>query len=259
MLNKIKELYAYREMIASMIRRDLRGKYKASTLGFLWTFLYPLMQLCIYTIVFSIIMRAGIKDFYIYLFVGLVPWNFFSAAVAGGASCVISQGNLVKKIYFPRIVLPIAHVTSAFVNMLLVFIVIFAVLGISGFGFNPLALCYLPLVLLIEYVLCLGICMITSALTVQFRDMEYLLNIFMMAMMYLTPIMYTVEMVPERFRKLFVLNPMSAIIEVYHQILYEKMVPEVSILSSAILTGIVCLVIGMIVFETLQKRFVEEL
>lgn len=259
MLNKIKELYTYREMIASMIRRDLRGKYKASTLGFLWTFLFPIMQLLIYTMVFSVIMRAGIEKFYLYLFVGLVPWNFFSASVSGGASCVVGQENLIKKIYFPRIVLPISYVTSAFVNMLLIFIVIFAVLGISGWGVNPVALCYLPLIFLVEYILALGICMITSALTVQFRDLEYLLNIVMMALIYLTPIMYTLDMIPERLRKVFLLNPMTSIIEAYHEILYYKMVPQISTLVSVLVWGISCLILGYIVFEKLQKRFVEEL
>lgn len=259
MIDRIKELYAYREMIVSMVHRDLRGKYKASTLGFLWTFLYPLMQLVIYTVVFSIIMRAGIEKFYLYLFVGLVPWNFFSSAVSGGASCVLSQGNLVKKIYFPRIILPISHVTSTFVNMLLVFVVIFAVLGISGVGFSGAALCFLPLIMIIEYILALGLCMITSALTVQFRDVEYLLSIVMMALMYMTPIMYTVDMVPEKLRILFLINPMYAIIEAYHQILYFKTIPQLSTLTSAIIWGIGSLVIGIIVFEKLQRKFVEEL
>ena len=220
MITRIKELYAYREMIASIIRRDLRGKYKASALGFLWTFLNPLLQLFVYTLVFSVIMRSGIEKFYIYLFIGLVPWNFFSSSVSGGAGCVVSQENLIKKIYFPRLILPISHVTCALVNMLLVFVVMFAVLGLSGHGVNLVALLYLPLIFFVEYVLALGLCMLSSALTVYFRDLEYLLNIFMMALMYMTPIMYTIDMVPESLRFIYHLNPMTAIIEAYHEILY---------------------------------------
>lgn len=259
MISKIKELYTYREMIASLIRRDLRGKYKASVLGFLWTFLNPILQLIVYTFVFSVIMRAGIENFYIYLFIGLVPWSFFSSSVAGGAYAVVSQENLIKKIYFPRLVLPISYVTSAFVNMLLVFIVIFAVLFLSGHGISLMAVCYLPLIFLVEYILALGLCMLTSALTVYFRDLEYLLNIAMMAMMYLTPVMYTLEMVPENLRFLYYLNPMTAIIEAFHEILYYKMIPQVSTLTNAIIGGVICLVIGILVFEKMQKKFVEEL
>lgn len=259
MITRIKELYAYREMIASIIRRDLRGKYKASVLGFLWTFLNPLLQLFVYTLVFSVIMRSGIEKFYIYLFIGLVPWNFFSSSVSGGAGCVVSQENLIKKIYFPRLILPISHVTCALVNMLLVFVVIFAVLGLSGHGVNPVALLYLPLIFLVEYVLALGLCMLSSALTVYFRDLEYLLNIFMMALMYMTPIMYTIDMVPESLRFIYHLNPMTAIIEAYHEILYFKMVPQVSTLSSAAFWGATGLIVGTVLFEKMQKKFVEEL
>lgn len=259
MIGKIKEIYDYREMIVSMIHRDLRGRYKASVLGFLWTFLNPLFQLFVYTMVFSVIMRANIEDFYIYLFIGLVPWNFFNASLAGGASCVVAQENLIKKIYFPRLVLPITYVTSAFVNMLLTFIIIFVVLIFSGHGINFLAICFLPVIFLIEYVFALGMCMLTSALTVYFRDMEYILNIFAMAWMYLSPIMYTTEMVPEDLRPIFKLNPMTAIIEAYHEILYYKMIPQISTLGSAIVWGIVFLFLGIWIFEKLQKKFVEEL
>ena len=125
MVARLQEIYNYREMIFSLIKRELRGRYKASVLGFLWTFLNPLFQMIVYTIVFSFIMRSGIENFAIFLFVGLIPWNFFSTSVASGASCVVSQENLIKKIYFPRIVLPVSYVTSMFINMLFTFIVIF--------------------------------------------------------------------------------------------------------------------------------------
>ena len=122
-MNTLKELYAYREMIFSLIRRDLKGRYKGSALGFLWTFINPLMQLGVYTLVFSVIMRNGIKDYYLFLFVALIPWIFFSTSLSGGSSCIWAQQDMVKKIYFPREVLPIAFVTSQFVNMLLSFLV----------------------------------------------------------------------------------------------------------------------------------------
>ena len=108
----IKELYAYREMIFSLVRRDLKGRYKGSALGFLWTFLNPLFQLCVFTVVFSVIMRNDIEDFYLFLFVALIPWIFFSTCLSGGASCILSQQDMVKKIYFPREVLPVAANSS---------------------------------------------------------------------------------------------------------------------------------------------------
>ena len=124
-MNLLRELYAYREMINSLVKKDLRGRYKGSILGFLWTFINPLMQLAVYTIVFSVIMRAGIDKFYIFLFVALVPWIFFSSAITGGSMSILNQNDMVKKIYFPRQILPIAYVTSSFVNMMFCFVIIF--------------------------------------------------------------------------------------------------------------------------------------
>ena len=258
MFNRIHEIYDYREMIASLIKRELRGKYKASVLGFLWTFINPLMQMVVYTIVFSVILQSGIENFPIFLFVSLIPWNFFNISVTSGSTCVVNQENLVKKIYFPRIVLPISYVTSRLINMLLTFVVIFAVLVISKYGINIHAVCVLPLVILIEYILALGLCMLTSALAVYFRDLEYILGIITMAWMYLTPILYTVDMVPEKFRTLFRLNPMTPVILGYQQILYYKQVPNVETLLQAAAVGIIGLVVGYVVFEKVQK-FAEEL
>ena len=258
-MNTLKELYEYREMIVSLIRRELRGKYKASVLGFLWTFLNPLFQLSIYTVVFSIILSSNIEDFYLYLFVGLVPWNFFSASVAGGAGCVVSQENLIKKIYFPRMVLPIACVSSAFINMLLTSIITFAFILFSGKGFNVQALLWFPVIALIQYIFTLGICKLSSALTVFFRDLEYFLSIIMMAWMYLTPIMYKIDMVPENLRYLFNINPMTSIISAYQDILYYKRVPNLQTLITASVIGTAFLLLGSVVFNKLQKKFVEEL
>lgn len=165
-MQTIKELYNYREMIFSLVKRDLRGRYKGSALGFLWTFLNPLLQLGVYTVVFSLIMRSDIDKYYLHLFVALIPWLFFGTCLSGGASCIWSQQNMVKKIYFPREVIPLSYTISQFVNMLLSFIVIFVVLFISGHGINVKAISYLPLIMIIEFLLAMGITFIVSAVTV---------------------------------------------------------------------------------------------
>lgn len=258
-MSVLKEIYEYRQMIFSLVKKDLRGRYKASVLGFLWTFINPLLQLVVYTVVFSVILRAGIEKFYIYLFVALVPWIFFSASLTSGSVSVVASKDMVQKIYFPREVLPISYVTSAFVNMLFCFIVIFAVLIISGTGINPVALLYLPVIMLVEYILALGGALLTSALTVYFRDLEYILGIVTMAWMYMTPIMYPIEMVPEELLPIFNLNPMTPIIVAYRDILYYKQIPQLSTLAQGTVLGIIILIVGFVVFRKLQRGFAEEL
>lgn len=258
-MNTIKELYAYRQMIISMVRRDLRGRYQASALGFLWTFINPLLQLIVYTIVFSIIMRMGIENFYMFLFVALVPWIFFNSALVTGATSIIINDDMVKKIYFPRMVLPLSYVTSCFINMLLSFVIIFAVIIVTGFGINLVALLYLPIVMAIEYVLALGIALITSSCTVYLRDLEHILSIVSMAWMYGTPIVYPITMVPDKYLFIYNLNPMAPVVTAYRDILYYKKIPQMSTLITAVVMGVIFLLIGFVVFGRLQRNFVEEM
>lgn len=258
-MSALKELWAYRQMVYSLVKKDIRGRYKGSVLGFLWTFINPLLQLVVYTIVFSIIMKNGIEKYYIHLFVVLVPWIFFSTSVTSGSSSVLASKDMVKKIYFPREVMPIACVTGNFVNMLLSFVVIFGVLIFTGWGINFLAVLCLPLIMIVEYILALGIAMLTSALTVYLRDLEYVLNIIAMAWMYMTPVMYGPEMVPEQYRFIWNLNPMTPIAMAYRDILYYKRIPEMATLIHAFIMGVIILVLGYWIFRKLQKGFAEEL
>ena len=246
-------------MISSLVKRDLRGRYKGSVLGFFWTFLNPLLQLIVYTFVFSVIMRAGIKDYYLFLFVALVPWTFFSTSVGGGAGCITSQHNLVNKIYFPREVLPVSYVLSQLINMLLSFIVVTAVLIISGKGINLAVWWYLPIIILQETLLAFGLTLLFSGITVYFRDMQFLLNIVLMAWQFLSPVMYSVDMVPENFRGIFNLNPMTPIIVAYRDVLYYKQAPELRTFILGTIMGIAMLIIGWLSFGRLKKHFAEVL
>ncbi len=258
-LQTVKEIYSYRQMIVAFVRRELRGRYKGSFLGFLWTFLNPLLQLCVYSIVFSTILQSGIEKYYLFLFVALIPWIFFSSSVLGGAASIISQKDMVKKIYFPREVLPISTVTTNFVNMLLCFIVVFAVVLLSGIRLNfPALLCLIP-VWAAEYLLALGMAFLTSAVTVYFRDMEHILGIVMMAWQYLTPVLYSYDIIPQQYKVIFDLNPMTPIITAYRDILYESKIPDFKSLLSATVMGLIVLLIGWIAFSKLKRRFAEEL
>jgi ABC-2 type transport system permease protein len=262
-MSTIKELYAYRQMIFSLVKKDLRGRYKGSVLGFLWTFINPLLQLIVYSIVFGYLFKDEnnpIKRYYLHLFVALIPWIFFSSSITVGAASIISQKDLVKKIYFPRMVIPISYVTSCFVNMLLCFIVIFAVIFVTGAGVNFLALLTLPVIMIVEYVFALGMAMIASAVTVYFRDLEHILGIVSMAWMYLTPVVYSKNaVVPVKYHSIYNLNPMTPIIECYRTVLYDKQVPDLTVLLWAAGLGVFFLLFGAFVFNKLQRHFAEEL
>ena len=254
----LKEIYEYREMIWSLVRRDLKGRYKNSLLGFLWTFINPLLQLLIYTFAFSVVMPMNIENYYLHLFVALIPWIFFSTCMTGGSRAVIDQQDMVKKIYFPRQILPISFVTSQFVNMLLSFVVVFAVLIISSIGINMKALVLFPAVVVIQYIFTLGICMICSAISVYYRDMEQIFGIVSMGLMYTSPIVYSIDSVPEQYRGIIEKNPMSIIIIAYRDIMFYGKIPDIDALTMTFVVAVCLLVIGWLIFEKLQRRFVEE-
>lgn len=258
-MQKLIEIYNYREMIHSLVRRDLKGRYKGSVLGFLWTFLNPLLQLLVYTLVFSTIMRNGIKDYYLFLFVALIPWIYFSTCVSGGCSCILSNSALVDKIYFPREVLPISYTLSQLVNMLLSFIIVFAVLILSGKGLNPIALLFLPILILIETLMALGVTFLFSGICVYFRDLIYFLGIATMAWQFLTPVMYGIDMVPEELQNIFYANPMTSVIIAYRDILYYKQNPHMNTLIMAVVFGVSFLILGICVFEKTQRHFAENM
>lgn len=259
MKHRIRELFLYSDMVKSLVKRELRGKYKGSVLGFLWTFINPLCQIMVYTLVFSVILRSGLDKFYLYMITGMIPWLFFDSSLRIGSGCIRYQGDMVKKIYFPREVLPISCVFAQFVNMLLCFLIVFGVILFTGHGFAIRPLLCLPLIMGIELVMTLGIGLIVSAITVYFKDLEHIITVILMAWIYLTPILYSVEMIPEKFRFIFKLNPMTAVIEGYHRILYWKRIPSFLLTGYAALVAVILLIGGEILFAKLDKGFAEEL
>lgn len=261
MFNLFSDIYKYRQMIFSLVHKELRGRYKGSVLGFFWTFLNPLLQLIVYTFVFSILMRQQVEKYYLFLFVALVPWIFISSCVSAGSNCVFIYGDLVKKIYFPREVLPISFVTSQFVNMLYTFVVVFAVIIFTRHGVNFHALLCLPVIMAVEYILALGLTLFFSALTVYVRDIAHILGILTMAWQFLSPVMFSSKTVniPENFLPFWNLNPMAHVLDSYRDILYYKQVPDLKTLGVAVAMGVFFLVFGEFMFSKLQKGFAENL
>lgn len=259
MREHIKEIFMYGDMVKSLVRRDLRGKYKGSVLGFLWTFINPLCQIIVYIVVFSLIVRTNLDKFYVYVITGMIPWFFFDVSLRQGAGCVRYQGDMVKKIYFPREVLPIACVTSNFVNMLFCFVIVFAVLVVSGTGFHIRALLFLPVVMIVEYIMALGFALIVSATTVYFKDLEHIVTVILMAWIYMTPILYSWDAVPAKIAWVFRLNPMAHVIEAYHDVLYWKRVPGGAGFWYSAAFAAAVIIVGELVFVRSSDNFAEEL
>ena len=260
MLKDIMKIYEYREMLKNNIRKELRARYKGSVLGFFWTFLNPLLMLIVYSIVFSTVMKVSIPNYSytLFLFVGLVPWTFLSASVQQSTTIITANSNLIKKVYFPRIILPLTITLTNLVNMLLTFIIVFIALIFFKSSFSVWYI-YLPVIIIIETIFVLGIILFLSSITVYFRDLEHIVSIVLMAWMYLTPVIYPIEYIPSSVFNIFKMNPMFVIIESYRDILMFNRQPETFGLFYVLMLSILFLAAGYFVFDKLQRRFAEEI
>lgn len=258
MIKVIKKLFEYRELLKTNVKKEIRGKYKNSFLGVLWSFLNPLLQIAVYAIVFPLILKVEQENYVIFLCTGLIPWTFFSTAINRASFTIIENGNIVKKVYFPREILPISVVTAEAINFLISTIIIIGFVIFGGLGITSAIICY-PLVFIVQYLLVLGISFIISSITVYFRDLQHLIGVALQLLFYATPIVYASNSIPENFEWILKLNPMTYVINGYRDIFYNQTIPELIPLLAV--GGITCagIIIGYLVFNKLQKGFAEEL
>ena len=253
-----KSLYEYRELLKTSISKDVRGKYKNSVLGILWSFLNPLLQIAVYAIVFPLIMKSNLPNYTVFLCCGLIPWNFFSAAISRTSFTMVENGNIIKKVYFPREILPISVVTSEAINFIISTIIILAFVLGYGMGLSKFLIFY-PLVLLVQYVLLIGISFRVSSVTVYFRDLQHFIGIALQLLFYATPIVYAPNTIPENFQWILKFNPMTYVINGYRDIFYYKQMPDLSSMAIVLVIGIIVCLLGYFIFSKLQRRFAEEL
>ncbi len=257
-MNVFKELYKYKELLRSNTKKEVRGKYKNSFLGVLWSFLNPLLQIMVYAIVFPYILKNNQEHYVVFLCCGIIPWNFFATAITRSSSTMIENGNIVKKVYFPREILPISIVTSETINFLISTVIIIVFLLFDGIALTKYILFY-PLILLVQYILILTISLIVSSVTVYVRDLQHLITVALQLFFYATPIVYASNLIPEEVAWVLNLNPMTYVINGYRDIFLNQTIPDIKMLMILLGVLLVACVIAYGIFHKLQKGFAEEL
>ena len=252
-----KNLYQYRELLKSNVKKEIRGKYKGSFLGVLWSFVNPLLMTLVYAIVFPFILKNGPDHYVTFIVIGILPWNFFTTVMSQGTFTIIGNAPIIKKVYFPREILPISIATSGLINFLISLPIIFIFLIVSGIGFTPYIL-FFPLIALVQYLLVLGIIFITSSINVYVRDAEYIVNFIVTMLFYATPILYSSELFG-KMAWLLNLNPMTTIINCYRDILYYGSMPHLKSLGVVGLGSLILVFVGLKIFQKLEKGFAEEI
>lgn len=258
MIEMFKSLYSYRQLLKSNVKKEIRGKYKGSFLGVLWSFVNPLLMTLVYAIVFPFILKSTEPHYVTYLVIGILPWTYFTTVISQGTTSVLVNGGIIKKVYFPREILPISVNLSGVINFLISCLVIIVFLIFSGIGFSWY-LIFLPFIVLIQFILQLGIIFITSAVNIYIRDAEYIINFIVSMLFYATPILYSPSIFEGSALSIILkMNPLATIINSYRDIMYYQTMPNLLALSLVLVGSILLCYIGWRIFHKLQKGFAEE-
>ncbi len=256
-----REIYNYREMLKTNVKKDIRGKYKGSFLGILWSFLNPLLQVVVYWIVFPYLFRgASIPNYLCYLVTGIIPWTFFITVINQGTMCIRVNAGIIKKVYFPREILVISQTLSGMVNFFIscIIVVIFCIGTGAGISYHIILL---PIIAVIQGALSLGIAFILAAVNVYVQDTEFIVGFILNMGFYGTPVLYSLDMFSGAgiLFQLISLNPLTIIINSYRDIFLYHEWPDALQLGLVAVLSAVILVIGYAIFKKLEFGFAEEM
>lgn len=253
--NTFLEIYRYREVLFSILWRELKLKYKRTSLGYFWSLLNPVLQMAVLAAVFSHIVNKEVKDYTLYLFSGLLAWNFFSTTVQTSSKALLENENFIKKIYLPKIIFPLSKLCMRVIEFFFSLVALTLIGAVIGLKFKATVL-LLPVAMVLLCFFTLGISLLVAVATVYFRDVEYLVTVFMQLLYFATPVMYPVSLLPENYRIILSLNPLYSQIQVFHALIYEGVVPTAAVWGTAFGVSFVSLFAGLYVLLLCEDELV---
>lgn len=257
MIRHLEELWQYRALLWNLTQRELKARYRGSALGFLWTFVNPLLLMLVYALVFGVIQKNTIPNYTYFLFVGLLPWIWFSSSVSSGASSISDRRDLLTKVRFPAQVLPATVVLTNLVNYILSLPLMLG-LGAAQGVYPTWHVVFFPVVLAVQLVFTMGVTFFISALNVAFRDLQHIVNNVLTLWFFVTPVLYIPNAVPGPLRRLVLIaNPMGVLINSYQGIFYEHRAPHWRAMTVVALGSLMLLVISARVFDSRREEFAE--
>jgi ABC-type polysaccharide/polyol phosphate export permease len=262
-LKDLNALYRYREVVLNLASADLKLRYRRSFLGYAWSLLYPLLTMSIMAVVFTRAMGFGsMKNYVIYIFAGFLPWNFLVNGFWGAGSSLINNESILRKVYLPKLIFPISVTLARFLDFLCNLLALFIVITFAA-GYRPnAAVIALPGAVLLLFFFTTGVTLALSAINVYIRDTNHLVAVMMQLGFYLTPIIYNVEdtkVVPEKFRPIFELNPMTHIIRLFQDILWRGEFPPAEHWAMAGGIAALAMLLGYAIFSKLERNLIFRL
>ncbi len=258
MFISLTRLIKFRGLILALIIRGFKEKYENSFLGIFWSLLNPLLNVLIFAFIFSVIIKINIKDYPLYLLSTMFAWNFFNTSLINSVVSIVEDNHFVKNTPFPNEIIPLAVVVVNLVNFFIDLLILFLVLFLLGKGFKA-AYFYVPFLVLIEFILVCGLSILSSGIYVIFRDINFILNLFLRLFFYFLPVIYTIGFVPSSLRFFYLLNPLAVIIDSFARILFYGIAPDFKWLLFAFLESIIIFILCWGVFQRLRKIIPERL
>jgi ABC-type polysaccharide/polyol phosphate export permease len=255
MIDFFRDTYEYRELIWALALKELKIRYKRSVLGFLWALLNPMLLMLVLTVVFSTFMPMAVSHYAIFLLSVLLPWTFFSQSLAYAAESIVSNGDLIKKVRVAKLVFPVAAVVSNMINLLLSLIPLVLIVLAMRHPFHITWL-FLPVPLFALTIFTLGATFLFAAINVYYRDVSHILQILLQMWFYMTPIIYSADFFPAKYRFLFKLNPLQYYFNGFRLSVYWGLLPTWQSITASFVLGIVSLYVGFDIFRRRQNDFV---
>lgn len=241
-------------LLRNLVHRDLTVRYKRSVVGFFWTMLHPLLLVLILTMVFSSVFRFDLPRYEVYVLAALLPWNFFAQTTVGSMASIAWNGALMKRVRVPKSIFVLSSVLSGLVNLSLSYVPLLLIMLVRGAPITP-ALAFLPVSILILAVFTYGVSLMLSALAVYFIDVREMFSVVLTALMYFTPVIYPLSIIPEHFLRFFKFNPLLYFIRIVRAPVYEGTLPPMEAVGIASVLAAVALIVGWTIFRRLSRGF----
>jgi len=249
-------LFEYRELIKNLVVSDLKVKYANSILGFAWSLLNPLLMLIVLYFVFSNVFKSQ-NNFAVYILIGLLAWRFFSIGTSSALNSIVGKPSLVTKIFIPRQILTLSSVLSSLISSTLEFLVLIPLLVVFGDGLKWTIILF-PIVQLLFFLIIYGLSLILASMYVYFRDLNQIWEVLLQLGMFMSPIVYPLSVIPEQYRSIYLLNPITCVINMYRDIFMNGTIPHLNDISIVVVSIVVLLTAGTLTFNKLSRRFAEE-
>lgn len=252
------EVSKFKFVLQQLVRQQLILRYRRTALGYLWTLINPLLMMSVTAVVFSTLFKLELKTYAVFLFAGMIPWNYFNSSVVQSGSSFINNESLIKKIYLPKSLFPLSISLGILIDSILSFFALLVIIFVLG-GQVSLSLLFIPIAFLLLFFFTFGIALIFSIITVFFRDMQYIVTVAMQALFFLTPVMYNKDMLGGKVAMLVSLNPINPFIEMFRSSLVSGVLPSLWTIGQSALFATISMLIGFAVFIYNEKKIVFRL